>query len=80
MNKKAIDLIPSISKESLRNRVEQLVHKDEMSYAEAICEICESMLIDPEDIARLVTGPLRVKLEAEAISKNIIPHTTLSLF
>ena len=77
---KTLPIIPTITKESLRNRVELLVRKDEMTYAEAICEVCESLEIDPEDIVRLVTGPLKNKLEAEAMNRNIIKNNTLTLF
>ena len=73
-------ITPVISRESLRSQVEQLVHKDRMTYAEAICEVCESLTIDPEDIVRIITGPLRVKLEAEAINRNIIKNSTSTLF
>ena len=77
---RAIPIIPTISKEDLRNQVELLVRKDEMTYAEAICEICEKLTIDPEDIAKMITGPLRAKLEAEAMNLNIIKNSTLKLF
>lgn len=75
-----IIITPSITRDDLRNQVEQLVHKDKMTYAEAICEVCESLSIDPEDIVRIVTGPLRIKLEAEAMQRNIIKNTTTTLF
>jgi len=75
-----IIITPSITRDDLRNQVEQLVHKDKMTYAEAICEVCESLSIDPEDIVRIVTGPLRIKLEAEAMQRNIIKNTTSTLF
>ena len=71
---------PTITRDELRDQVEQLVHKDKMTYAEAICEVCESLRIDPEDIVRIVTGPLRIKLEAEAMSRNVIKNSTLTLF
>ena len=70
----------SMSREELTLQTEMLVHKDNMSYAEAICHLCEEKMIDPEDMAKLVKGPLKVKLEAEAMSRNIIKRTTASLF
>lgn len=73
-------ITPTITRDDLRNQVEQLVYKDKMTYAEAICEVCESLSIDPEDIVRIVTGPLRIKLEAEAMQRNIIKNTTSTLF
>jgi hypothetical protein len=78
--RQAVVITPSITKDDLRNQVELLVHKDEMTYAEAICEICEGLMIDPQDITRLVTGPLKAKLEAEAMDRNIIKNNTTKLF
>ena len=37
-------------------------------------------MIDPQDIVRLVTGPLKAKLEAEAMDRNIIKNNTTKLF
>tara|TARA_B110000967_G_C18404204_1_gene325997 strand:+ start:353 stop:508 length:156 start_codon:yes stop_codon:yes gene_type:complete len=51
-----------------------------MSYAEAICHLCEEKQIDPEDMAKLVKGALKSKLEAEAMDRNIIKRTTSYLF
>ena len=42
------------------------------SLAERVCEQYE---IDPHDIAKLVKGPLKAKLEAEAMRYNSIPNT-----
>ncbi len=78
--RQAVVITPSITKDDLRNQVELLVHKDKMTYAEAICEICEGLMIDPQDITRLVTGPLKAKLEAEAMDRNIIKNNTTKLF
>ena len=71
MAKKEPTIKPSITREDLRIRVDQLVHKDKMTYAEAICDICEKQQIDPADMARLVNGPLKLKLEAEAKKAKI---------
>lgn len=73
-------ITPSITKEDLRIQAEILVHKDKMTYAEAICDICEKLMIDPQDVKRIVTGPLKAKLEAEAIDRNIIKSNTSKLF
>ena len=71
---------PSITKEELRLQVEKLVAHDGMSYTESIIEICEKKEIDPVDMAKLVKGPLKLKLEAEAMDRNIIKRTTGTLF
>jgi uncharacterized protein YdhG (YjbR/CyaY superfamily) len=78
--KQAVVIKPAITKEQLKLQVEKLVHGDGMTYTEAIIEICERMEIDPEDIAKLVKGPLKNKLEVEAMDRNIIKRTTGTLF
>lgn len=77
---KKIPVKMSITKEQLALQTEVLVHKDKMSYAEAICHLCEEKQIDPEDMAKLVKGVLKSKLEAEAMDRNIIKRTTSYLF
>lgn len=77
---KKIQVKIAMTREELTLQTEMLVHKDEMSYAEAICHLCEQKSIDPIDMAKLVKGPLKIKLEAEAMNRNIIKRTTASLF
>ena len=65
----------------LIEKVEFLVKQDDMSYSEAIVEICEQKEIEPEDIAKLIKkGPLRNKLEVEAAKRNILKSSTASLY
>lgn len=78
--KSKIVIKPAITKEQLRFEVEKLVHGDGLSYTEAIIEICNKKEIDPEDMAKLVKGPLKSKLEVEAMDRNIIKRTTSTLF
>ena len=78
--KQAVVIKPSITKEELRIQVEKLVSQDAMTYTEAIIEICERKQIDPADVAKLVKGPLKLKLEVEAMDRNIIKRTTGTLF
>ena len=78
--RQAVVIKPSITKEELRIQAEKLVTQDGMTYAESIIEICERKQIDPEDMAKLVKGPLKLKLEVEAMDRNIIKRTTSTLF
>ena len=80
MSKEEIIIKPAITKEQLRFEVEKLVYGDGMTYTESIIEICEQKEIDPEDMAKLVKGPLKNKLEVEAMDRNIIKRTTTKLF
>ena len=65
----------AFTKKSLAEKVCLLVHTDGLKYSEALIEICEEHEIDPHDIAKLVKGPLKAKLEAEAMRFNVIPNT-----
>lgn len=67
-------ILPILTKESLIIKVESLVRTEEMTYLEAIMHICEESNIDPEDMARMVDGPLKAKLEAEAKRNNNLPR------
>jgi molybdopterin-binding protein len=78
--KKKISIIPAITREQLRVQVERLVHGDGLTYTEALIEICENREIDPEDIAKIVKGPLKNKLEVEAVDRNIIKSDTAELY
>ena len=80
MTKEKIVITPAITKEQLRFEVDKLVYGDGMTYTESIIEICERMEIDPEDMAKLVKGPLKSKLEVEAMDRNIIKRTTTKLY
>jgi hypothetical protein len=47
------------------SRVELLVRKDRLRYTEAICQICDELGLDPEEIAPLVTKQLKEKITLE---------------
>jgi len=67
---------PIIDLQALHIRVEHLVTKDKMSYCEAICEVCEQLEIEPQDIAKIIKGTLKEKLHVEAQRLNIITKST----
>jgi hypothetical protein len=79
--KKKVVIEPVITPKKLAERVEFLVEKDQMTHTEAIIEVCEELELEPEDMAKLVKkGPLKEKLQAEALNRNIIKSTTAKLF
>jgi uncharacterized protein YdhG (YjbR/CyaY superfamily) len=78
-NETVEDLVPVLTKEQLSARVERLVNEDHITYLEAIIQICDETEIDPDDMAALVVGSLKDKLEAEAQRNNILPKPS-SLF
>jgi hypothetical protein len=66
-------IISVLTKEKVTADVELHVQRDHMTYLEAIIHLCHETGIDPDDIAKLIVGPLRDKLEAEAQRNNILP-------
>ena len=68
-------LVAVLTKEQLSIKVENLVRRDKMSYLESIIQVCDETGIDPDDMAKLVVGSLKEKLEAEAQRNNILPRT-----
>lgn len=71
-------IVPVITTQELSRRVELLVIKDDIRYGEAIISICNELDLEPEDISKLVTGPLKDKLEAEAQRRNFLPKPSTS--
>ena len=66
-------LLPVLNKRTLTEKVEQLVHRDHMRYAEAVVHVCDDHGIDPIDVAKLIdSSPLKAKIEAESIRLNVI--------
>lgn len=77
--KSKIFITPVITAQALAQKAEALVLSDHLTYVEAILHICNELDVDPEDIAKMVVGPLKDKLEAEAQRSNILPRPN-SLF
>lgn len=68
-----------LTKQSLAQIVEKLVARERMSYMEAVLHVCEERGIDPLDIGKLVAPSIKAKIEAEAMSSNLLPKSnTLS--
>ena len=58
---------------SLAEKVEHMVATEEVSYVEAVCNICDDNGIEPEDIVPILSSSLRDKLEYEAMKVNRLP-------
>ena len=48
------------------------VKRDKLTYMEALMQVCEDHEIEPEDLAKLVSGNLRDRLRAESVQLNCI--------
>lgn len=64
-----------LTKTKFSRLVEECVKDKRISYMDAILDICESNNIEPEDVRKFVSPIIRGKLEAEAMSLNLLPRT-----
>lgn len=60
--------------------VEDTVLKKKMTYIDAVVHVCETKGIDPEDSKKFVSTVIKDKLEAEAISLNLLPSQNTLIF
>lgn len=64
-----------LTKSSFSKLIEAAVLDKKMSYLDAILDICEKNSIEPEDVRKFVSPIIKDKLEAEAMSLNLLPKT-----
>ena len=64
-----------LTKAKLTEMVEQLVHLEKMSYIDAVLHICSERGIDPADISKLISPPIKAKIEAEGMAANLLPKS-----
>ena len=70
-----------LTKAIVTQLVENLVHTEKMTYMEAVLHICNDRLIDPLDIGKLIGPTIKTKIEAEAMTRNLLPKSnSLSSF
>jgi UDP-glucose 6-dehydrogenase len=54
--------------------IENSVIKKKMSYIDAVVDICEKQGIDPEDVRKFISAPIKDKIEAEAMKLTYLPR------
>ena len=63
------------TKQSLAQTIENLVSKEGMSYIEAALHYCAELQIDPLDVGKLISPVIKSKIEAEAMTRNLLPKS-----
>ena len=53
--------------------MEDIVHKKQLSYIDAVVHLCDNVNIDPEDVSKFISSILKDKIEAEARRLNYLP-------
>lgn len=61
-----------ISRKEFSDKVEKLMVGGKSDVMSAILKVCEQNMLEPESAKRLLTNPLREKLEAEATKMNMV--------
>ena len=69
-----------LTKQIMTQLVEKLVSEERMSYMEAVLHICEERQIDPLDIGKLIGPTIKAKIEAEAMTANLLPKSNMLSF
>ena len=64
-----------LTKSKFSKMIEESVIDKKLSYMDAILDICEKNNIEPEDVRKFVSPIIKDKLEAEAMSLNLLPKT-----
>ena len=64
-----------LSKSKFSKMIEESVVQKKLSYMDAILDICDKNDIEPEDVRKFVSPIIKDKLEAEAMSLNLLPKT-----
>ena len=68
-----------LNKPSFTKMVETTVLDTKQSYMDAILHLCEKLDIDPIDVKKFISPVIQGKIEAEAMTLNLIPQqNTLS--
>lgn len=67
-------IVPAITKDELIHQVERMVSVEHFDYMEAVLAVTREHELEPEDVAPLITGSLKDKLEIEARKLNNLPR------
>ena len=68
-----------LNKPNFTKMVENKVLDTKQSYMDAVVDLCDKLDIDPIDVKKFVSPVIQGKIEAEAMTLNLIPkQNTLS--
>jgi|TARA_B100001094_G_C17667503_1_gene547193 hypothetical protein len=68
-----------LNKPNFTKMVENKVLDTKQSYMDAVLDLCDKLDIDPIDVKKFVSPIIQSKIEAEAMTLNLIPkQNTLS--
>ena len=62
-----------LNKSKFSKMAEDIAHKKNLSYIDAVVHLCDDTNIDPEDVSKFISNILKDKIEAEARKLNFLP-------
>ena len=62
-----------LNKPNFTKMVENKVLETKQSYMDAVLDLCDKLDIDPIDVKKFVSPVIQGKIEAEAMTLNLIP-------
>lgn len=62
-----------LTKRKFSDIIESLVKEKKLSYIDAVVHLADERDCDVEDLAKFIAGSIKEKIEAEAMSLNMIP-------
>jgi len=62
-----------LNKPNFTKMVENKVLDTKQSYMDAVLDLCDKLDIDPIDVKKFVSPVIQSKIEAEAMTLNLIP-------
>lgn len=68
------------TKKSFSELIEKRVVHDRSSYLDAIIDVCKERMTDPEDVVKLLSNPIKAKLEAEGMNLGYLKKTNVLPF
>jgi hypothetical protein len=63
-----------MTKNKFSKMIEDIVREKNLTYIDAILYFCETNNVDEEDVKKYVSGPIKSKVEAEAMKLNFLPR------
>lgn len=63
-----------MTKNKFSKTIEYIVREKNLTYIDAILYFCETNNVDEEDVKKYVSGPIKSKVEAEAMKLNFLPR------
>jgi Phage late-transcription coactivator len=63
-----------LTKQKFARLIEDVVHKRNLSYMDAVIDVCQSNDVELEDVRKFITPIIKDKIAAEAMRLNFLPR------